>query len=343
MKKMNSKLKPLYIGKILLENSDEQHGMTLNEIMDCLEEVGIPSERKSLYDDMNKLRDNGIMDIGTERDGRTCRYYIRDRVFDTVELQLLVDAVQHAKFISIDKSQMLIDKITSLGSKYEKNALLRRVHMVGRIKTQNAQVLIGVNTILEAISDDVSISFFYSSYYVSEVSKGFEKILKKNGERYIVSPYALVWDDENYYMVGYDSETGLKKHYRVDKMTYIKPTGSAREGKEEFKNFNIAKYCRQAFSMYGGDESRVMLECDNDMISVIIDRFGEEIVVLKKNGCFTVNVQVQLSKIFYSWIFSFGGKVRLISPESAVRAYENQLKSTLTAQNALKTKIDIHN
>ncbi len=312
-KSSNQKLKILYLMKILLESTDENHGLTLGEISKKLSEYGVAAERKSLYDDMETLRVYGL-DIETVRDTHT-RYYIADRLFELPELKLLVDAVQSSKFITAKKSGELIKKLESLSSTYEALQLGRQVYVSNRIKTMNESIYYNVDYIHTAISQNKMITFKYFEWTPEK-----EKKLRHDGAPYLVSPWALTWDDEYYYMIAFDSASGIIKHYRVDKMVSIEITENTREGSEVFEDFDMGIYSSQVFGMYGGELTNVILECDNSLAGVVIDRFGADVTMipLSDTDKFRVSVKVMISPNFLSWVIGFGRKVRVLSPDSVV-------------------------
>lgn len=323
------KQKLLYLQKILLEKTDEQHGMTASEIKTALEAYGIKTERKSLYDDL-KILENFGLDICRTRSS-TVKYYVASREFEIPELKLLVDAIQSSKFITHKKSLSLIKKLEGLVSENEGKQLQRQVYVANRVKTVNEKIYYNVDTVHNAIMMDRQISFKYCNWEVNFGSE--EKIVRterKDGADYIVSPWALCWDDENYYLIAYESESDMIKHYRVDKMEYINIIDSARDGSKDFDKFDIARYTKGVFSMFGGEECEVKLSVDNDLIGVIVDRFGMNVFVSKEtDSSFCVNLKVMLSPQFYAWVFGFGKKIRILSPEKAVCEYKERLNDIL--------------
>ena len=218
-KSSNQKLKLIYLMKILLERTDETHSITMPEIIEALAAYDISAERKSLYNDIENLRVYGLDVIGTQED-RTYSYHIGNRQFELAELKLLVDSVQSAKFITAKKSNELIKKIEGLASKYEASQLHRQVFVTGRVKTMNESIYYNVDRIHTAIAENSRITF---QYFQWNVDKKME--LRHDGALYEVSPWSLSWDDENYYLIAYDSNEGIIKHFRVDKMLYIKSNG----------------------------------------------------------------------------------------------------------------------
>ena len=288
-KSSNQKLKLIYLMKILLERTDETHSITMSEIIDALAAYDISAERKSLYNDIENLRVYGLDVIGTQED-RTYSYHIGNRQFELAELKLLVDSVQSAKFITAKKSNELIKHIEGLASKYEASQL----HT--------------------AIAENSRITF---QYFQWNVDKKME--LRHGGSLYEVSPWSLSWDDENYYLIAYDSSEGIIKHFRVDKMIYIKSNGKGREGRQVFKSFDMAAYARKMFGMYGGKEEWVRIECDNSFAGVMIDRFGKDVSMIRLDDKrFVVNVEVAVSRQFLAWIISLGEGVTLVGPDNVV-------------------------
>lgn len=311
----NQKIKILYLMKILLERTDDEHGLTLEEISNALLEYGVEAERKTLYDDLEVLRVFGI-DIEKRKD-KTVRYHVVSREFELAELKLLVDAVQSSKFITRKKSNQLIKKIESFASRYEALQLQRQVYVANRIKTMNESIYYTVDYIHEAINKNVKVSFQYFNWNVKK-----EKVLRYSGNRFVISPWALTWDDENYYMIGYDSTDGIVKHYRVDKMLKIELTDEKRDGAELFKNFDMAVYSKQTFGMYGGNEETVTLRCSNKIAGVIIDRFGTDITFTNvTDEHFDIRVKVHTSPLFFTWIMNFGSDITIISPKNVIDDY----------------------
>lgn len=319
------KQKLLYLQKIMLEKTDENHGLTISEIKDALDGYGIKAERKSLYDDIEILQNFGL-DICTIRTN-TVRYYVGNRDFQIPELKLLVDAIQSSKFITRKKSLELIDKLGHLVSENEGTQLRREVYVTNRVKTVNEHIYYNVDKLHNAISENKKISFQYFKWDL-DFSNGTKivKTARKGGAAYRVSPWALCWDDENYYLVAYDSEAEMIKHYRVDKMERIRLLKEERDGSDKYKDFNPARYAKSVFSMFGGEECEVKLQVDNDFIGIIVDRFGSDIFVVRHDEhSFTVNVHVMLSPQFYAWLFGLGGKVKILSPEKAIIEFKNKI------------------
>ena len=250
----NQKLKLLYLIKIFTEDTDDQHALTLPQIVEKLDAYGVSAERKTLYQDFELLRDFGFDIIGQQA-RRNFYYHMGNRRFELPELKLLVDSVQSAKFITDKKSNALIKKLEGMVSKYEARKLQRQVIISGRIKAMNESIYYNVDKLHEAIGTDRQIRFKYFRWNIKK-----EMELRKDGAWYQVSPWALMWDDENYYLVGYDAEDGKIKHYRVDKMWRISVADRKREGKEQFKAFNMPRYTKSLFGMFGGEEVKVTLE-----------------------------------------------------------------------------------
>ena len=319
------KQKLLYLQKILLEKTDENHGLTINEIKEQLESYGIKAERKSLYDDIEILQSFGL-DICTVRTN-TVRYYIGNRDFQIPELKLLVDAIQSSKFITRKKSLELIEKLGHLVSENDSSQLRREVYVTNRVKTLNEHIYYNVDKIHNAISENKKISFQYFKWELDTTNgTRIVKRARKNGEPYRVSPWALCWDDENYYLIAYDSEAEIIKHYRVDKMERIRLLKDERDGSERYKDFNPARYAKSVFSMFGGEECEVKLLVDNNFIGVIVDRFGTDLFIIKHDeNSFIVNIRVMLSPQFYAWVFGLGGGVRILAPEKAILDFKDKI------------------
>lgn len=318
--RLNQKLKIMYLMKILLEETDEDHDLTLNEIVEKLKAYNVTAERKSLYSDIENLRTFGLDIIGMQY-GKTYHYKVASRQFQLVELKLLVDAVQSSRFITEKKSDELIAKLESYASKYEAKKLARQVNVNGRVKTMNERIYYSVDKIHEALNEESQIKF---QYFTWTADKKME--LKHGGAYYSVSPWALCWDDEKYYLVGYDNREYKIKHFRVDKMVDVSVIYEDREGKEEFSKMQMSEYTNRLFGMFDGNLETVTLLCENHAANVIIDRFGTDIPLMKTDADhFTVRVRVSVSKLFLSWIMAIPG-VKIVAPERTVDMMKSEIK-----------------
>ena len=315
------KLKLLYLIKIFTEDTDDQHALTLPQIVEKLGAYGISAERKTLYQDFELLRDFGFDIIGQQA-RRNFYYHMGNRRFELPELKLLVDSVQSAKFITDKKSNALIKKLEGMVSKYEARKLQRQVIISGRIKAMNESIYYNVDKLHEAIGTDRQIRFKYFRWNINK-----EMELRKDGAWYQVSPWALMWDDENYYLVGYDAEDGKIKHYRVDKMWRISVADRKREGKEQFKAFNMPRYTKSLFGMFGGEEVKVTLEAENGMVGILLDRFGKDIPVKPVDADhFRTSVVVAVSSQFLGWIMALGDGVKIIGPDKVVTRMKEEIR-----------------
>ncbi len=322
-KGMNQKIKILYLMKILLEQTDDTNGMTLSEITAALRDYGVEAERKTLYDDLEVLRLFGI-DI-EKRKEKTVTYHVVSRNFELPELKLLVDAVQSSRFITHKKSSELIKKIEGLTSRHEAQQLQRQVFVNNRIKTMNESIYYAVGYIHDAINQNVKVSFQYFDW-----DENKERKLRHDGQIYCISPWALTWDDENYYMIGFDSLSGKIKHYRVDKMLHLTLTEEARDGSEFFKHFDMALYSKRTFGMYGGQEEMVTLRCQNHLAGAMIDRFGGDVTFSRVNEMqFEIRVKVHISPVFLTWLMNFGADVTIVSPQWVKEAFVTLAKKAL--------------
>ena len=317
----NQRLKMLYLVKIFTEETDDKHALSLQEIADRLDACGVNADRKTLYKDFAELEKFGL-EILSERVGRNMLYHLTTRQFELPELKLLVDAVQSSKFITERKSRQLIKKLESLVSVHEARQLQRQVLITGRIKAMNESIYYLVDMLHEAINTDRQIRFQYFRWNVRK-----EQELRRNGAWYQVSPWSLLWDDENYYLAAYDSQEGIIKHYRVDKIVRLSVTDAPREGKKEFQKLDPAAYSRSVFGMFGGELTRVTLEGRADMVGPLIDRFGKDITIIpQEDGRFTATVEVAASRHFIGWIIALGDGVRITGPASLVEEMRAEAK-----------------
>lgn len=310
MKHSRQKLKLLYLMQILLEQTDEEHTITVPQMISELAKLGISAERKSIYDDLEYLQLFGL-DICSNKT-RTTNYYVASRDFELPELKLLVDSVQSSKFITHKKSMELISKIEKLASRENAKTLQRQVFITNRVKTLNEQIYYNVDKIHDAIAANKQITF---KYFDIDVDK--QKVYRKNGDAYTESPVALTWDDENYYLIAYKEKYDSYTHYRVDKMETINITEENRRLSD--KPFDLSEYSKKMFQMFGGEETAVSILFDNSLIGVVYDRFGIEVPITKEDDThFVCHVKVAVSPQFLSWVFSFGDKAKIISPDSVI-------------------------
>lgn len=320
-KKANQKLKLYYLYRIMLEKTDDEHGITMPEIQASLQAYDVPADRKSLYDDLEALKVLGVDIIG-EKDGRSFKYRVGSKQFDIAELKLLVDAIQSSKFITEKKSNELIKKITSLASNYEATQLKRQVVVQGRVKTMNESIYYLVDGVHRAIAENRQISFEYMHWNIEK------KMERRREGLYVVSPWALTWDNENYYLIAYDASEDMIKHFRVDKMKNITVLDDVRSGKDKFNEFNLANYAKMSFGMFAGEQTKVSIAFENSMVGVFLDRFGKDITIFPTKvgkGWSEIHVDVSLSNQFFGWIFGLGPKVKIVGPNEVVERFKKEL------------------
>lgn len=312
-KEAHQKGKLLRLRQLLLEQSDEDHPIRTTELIQALAGWNIPAERKSIYDDMDTLRQLG-MDVQYRR-GRQGGWFVGERSFQLAELKLLVDAVQSSRFITPNKSRALIRKLESLTSIHQARQLQRQVYVTGRAKSGNESVYYSIDTIHAALSAGKAVSFRYFEYNVKK-----ERVFRRDGKRYAVSPYALMWDNENYYLVGYDHQKRELRHYRVDRMDGLNLTCIPLEGQEV--RLDMASYAQRHFGMFRGQDGTIKLRCATQLVGVVLDRFGQDVILVPDGEeHFTVTVEAVVSPQFMGWIFGLGEQVELLSPTWAVEGY----------------------
>ncbi len=317
-KRENQKQKLIRLLEILMRETDEEHGISMAEIISRLAEYGICAERKSIYDDFLTLEELGfgVSTLPT----RPPRYTLDDRIFEIAELKMLVDAVQASKFITAKKSSEIIDKLGIFAGERNKRQLSRQVYVEDRIKTVNSAAIYSIDAIHTAINEDKKLSFKYFDYNGEK-----KKVYRHDGKAYTVSPGALLWDDEKYYLVAYDEGDKLIKNFRVDKMSDVAILDLPRTRGEFSDKFNPADYSKKIFSMYGGREELVTIECREKLAGAVIDRFGSEPLFTKTDFGFKFSARVMISPLFFAWVFGFGSDMRVISPESV----KNKIRSYL--------------
>lgn len=318
MEKKNAR--QLYLMRILLNETDEHNALTVHDLIDRMGAEGISVERRAIYSDLEVLRDFDI-DVIAEKRGRNTYYYIGNREFQIAELKLLVDSVQASRFITERKSRQLIKKLENLAGRPQAGELNRQVLITGRIKSMNESIYYNVDEINKAINNDSQITFQYFQWDMNR-----EPSLKYGGKKYIVSPWGLVLNEENYYLVGF--EDGKIKHYRVDKMLHIKSTGEARLGKDFYHEEEYTRKCM--FGMYGGDVTPVTFQAKNWMVGILIDRFGRDIPILPINDEeFETRIDIAVSPQFFGWLFALGPDIKATAPSNIVKKFQEYGESIM--------------
>lgn len=311
------KQKLLIMEQLFNKRTDEDHALTGNQLIDILSNQGIKAERKTIYDDIATLCDSGVK-LEITKIGHSNAYFLSDRLFQDEELFLLADAVASSKFLTIKKSNELIKKLQSLTSDYKAKQLRRSIYVDNRTKTFNENIYYIINTVQDGIFSDKNITFNYFEYNLEK-----RKQLKHGGELYTVSPFQLIWENDNYYLVCYCFKHKKICRYRADRMTNVAVTNEKRRKltKEETKEM---KNQRSLYSMYGGEEETVQIQFDNSLINVVIDRFGERVICHQNSeNTFYINADVQISPTFWGWLFQFGNKAKILGPSQiAVMAQE---------------------
>lgn len=302
------KQKLIRLLEIFIRETDENVGITMSEIIEKLSAYGINAERKSIYDDLMTLAELGFDVITLPT--RPPKYTLATRPFDFAELKMLVDAVESSKFITQEKSKLLIEKLRHFAGKKRSGELRRSVYVEDRIKTENDYSVENLDLLYRAINENKIVTFLYFDYTGEK-----KRYFRHDGMRYRVSPEAMVLSDNNYYLVAFDEEAEKAKHFRVDKMCDIILTDEKRNSLVTNERFNPAEYSKKHFGMYGGNEELVTLECAEHLAGVIIDRFGKDSTFFKTPFGFKVSLRVIPSPNFYGWVLGFGKQMRITSPE----------------------------
>lgn len=320
------KLKLLLLRKILLEESDAKHPINQRALSAKLEEMGCPAERKALYRDLAILREMGL-DI-VYRAGAEGGYFVGERPLEPIELKLLIDAVQAAQFISPARADRLIARLTSLASRHQAQQLRRRLWVDRRLKTDSDLVCRNAERVHGAMDNGRAVFFRYLTWNTAG-----EKVLRRGGRPYIVSPKALIWNQERYYMVGWDHDHKEIRHFRVDKMQDVSRAHLVQRG-PDLETFDPAAYAARHFGMFHGRPEQVTLLCQSQLAGVMRDRFGRDLALVPlENGRFRVTVDVEVSPQFYGWLFGLDGKATISDPLWVARAYKDALQAALDAHH----------
>lgn len=319
-KSENQKGKLLAVLDYLRTQSDEEHPVTTQMLVEHLKTRGIAAERKSVYSDLTALSDYGY-DI-QRLPGRNGGVYLGSRAFELPELKLLVDAVQASRFITKKKSDALIAKLEGLTSRHQASQLQRQVFVGGRVKSMNESAYYSVDAIHTAISRHRMVTFRYF-----DLDRRKEKVYRRGGESYTVAPYCLVWDNAQYYLVGREPGGEETRHYRVDKMDAVTVTATPAEVP---KDFDPGAYVGRYFSMFSGRTARVRLACREEAAGVILDRFGREVMLVPRDGGgFTVTLDVVVSPQFWGWLAALGDLAKPEAPAWVAEEYHGYLRALL--------------
>ena len=329
-KKNNQKIKIMALYDILRRETDEEHPMSTAELIAKLADMGIPAERKSLYEDIRVLNEFGY-EVLTVRE-KANMYYVVDRAFDTAELKILLDAVQAAPFVTEKKTAVLVDKIASLAGAHRAELLKENIVCFDTVKHTNENVFYSVDTIDTCILTGRKCSFGYFDYDFEG-----QRVYRKGGERYLVNPIALVFSNDNYYLMAYGDKYENVAVYRVDRMDKVEAEGESVTRADWLDPDDVASYRKRAFSMFAGKTEEVSLVADRSVTDVIVDKFGERVNMLKldENTC-RVKVKVQVSPTFFGWLATFPGRITVSAPESVREAYLEHLERAASAQEKEK-------
>ena len=345
-KKPNQKVKPYVVLQYLLKYTDENHLATAFDIMAYLEECGISAERRSIYKDIEEINRVALMleeectiDEAAEMlendedgelklvvyDNKKKGFYVRQRHFDLNDIRLLAECVYSAKFIAAGQASRLVDVVCDFVSEHQAEKIRHNAFLTDRVKTNNRSVLNNISAINEAMSRHIDgqphtpekITFKYLKYTVGDLSQQVER---RHGAKYTVSPYQLLINDGNYYLLAFDDYSKDMRRYRVDRMKDVQPLGEPREGEKVFKQIDLKTYTKRVFSMYGGDQKRVTIRFINPLLDAVIDRFGTKDVQYAKvdDTHFSVTAMVEISDQFFGWLLGFGKKAKLLYPDAVI-------------------------
>lgn len=313
--------KTITVLRFLWENTDENNQATTADIIDGVGKLGVSIDRHTIKPIVNQLTELGIDVI--ENSGSPNKYYIGTRVFELPEMKMLIDAVEAAKFISASRSKELVSKITSLAGPTEAKELKRHLYIDGRAKSESKNLLLTVDTLHIAINEKRRVNFMYYDYNVEK-----KRVHKHRGYVYQLSPYALVWQDDFYYVLGFSERHQKMTKFRVDRIDKIELATTRSRKKPD--NFEPVAFLKSIFSMYDGELQQIRLRCDSDMMKVIIDRFGKDVKTNSAgdNG-FYADVEVSVSRTFFGWLFGFAGKIDIVSPKQVRDDYLSLAKTVV--------------
>ena len=331
-KTSNQKKRILFLREYLLSETDENHMVSLSDIQSRLSEAGYDTERKTVYSDLSTLSEAGLDIIRLRTPENTTLYYVASRDFELPELKLLVDSIQSSRFITEKKTKNLIQKLESLGSRHQARDLQRQVIVSGRVKNMNESVFYTVDGLSSAITNNHSVMFRYYEFNLKK-----ERVVRKNGSYYHVSPYALILDTENYYLLGYDEEDEVMKHFRVDKIASLQETSDRRKGSDAFRSIDLGRYTSMVFGMYHGEKHQVRMIFANHLVGAAMDRFGKDIRLTEVDDeHFSFIADVSVSPQFFGWLMSFGDEASILEPADIRQAYLDHIKKSVSFTESLK-------
>lgn len=311
------KIKLLKLLELLRQETDEENPMSTNDICARLNAMGISCDRRTLSRDIGLLNGQGY-EVLSMRLGKGNAYYVADRSFSVPELKILIDAVQAASFITEKKTGELVDKIAALGGSYRADILKSNIVCFNTRKHKNESIYYNVDALESALSQMKKAGFRYF-----DLDMEGRKNYRKDGRHYIVEPVALVFNEDNYYLIAYSEKHGGTANYRLDRMDAVDVVDEDVSDKALLLRNKVSEYTGQAFKMYGGRTTDIVLEFDSKLIGAVHDRFGEGTSMMAAGeGRCVASVTVQLSPTFWGWLFQFAGEMKILSPESAVNEYK---------------------
>ncbi len=320
---MANKNRILFLLHLLQEQSDEEHPLSSTDIKKAFQEEGCPATTQTIRSDIKTLRESGFEIVSSIRNGVPTAYYFEGRSFEYPELQILVDALSSSQFITKAKSRIMISKVSALSGPSHRGELQPGILVSDRVKAPNTQILYIVQKIQESIRADKKVSFKYYDYNLNK-----ERIPRHDGENYIISPYATIWKNDRYYLVGYSDKREKVVSFRIDRMDT--PRIIQQQRVKEPEEFNVQNYSDKIFKMFDGPEQAVTLRCTTDMINHIIDYFGKDVPLDNiTDSTFDVTVPVAVSNTFYASLFQYGGKIKIIAPEAVCSGYKQLLMDCL--------------
>ncbi len=326
----NQQYKLVRLMELFLQETDEDHGLTMEEIIAHLAASGIPAERKSIYENIETLNQYCGMDIIHTQEGGRHLYFAGERTFQETDVRLLADAVASSRFITAKKSEELLKKLSSLTSRHHAAELRRQLHVASRIKNMNDTIYYILDDLSRAINGNKAIEFCYYDWKCQ--GGALKKSPRHGGKVYTVSPWQLLWQDELYYLIAYDHAAEAIRHYRVDRMGMIRLTEEKRQGEELFATIHLENYTSRIFGMFGGKSQWVTLSFPERFLDIMVDRFGKDLhPTPAKKGYFEIRVEIVPSLPFYGWIFSLGAEVQLVEPLSLREEYKQYLEQHLSS------------
>ena len=307
MKNTNQKKRILILLQTLQKYSDENHPLKMSDLIQYCYDQGIHAERRSIYDDIRELKEAGYEILFTRIPYQG--YFLATQPFEMAELRLLSDAVQASNFVTEKKSRQLVNKLAQLTSVHQGHALTKQVYFF-KHKFSNEEIFYTIDQFQQAIANHYAVCFQYFDITVNK-----QKKYRRQAREYHLIPYALIWENQRYYCIGYDTRYQNFTHYRLDKIDHL----TMIEEVQKKMPFDMHHYASRVFNMFQGESTNITLRFDLSLINTVFDQFGQDVLITEVSSeSFTINLTMGLAPTFIGWLLQFGQRVTVLSPQKLI-------------------------